>query len=49
MPLPNGHTAIQRAAIRSGLRHWRQAHAIQHFSARARVIAETPGNSYADG
>ncbi|HWW49777.1 MAG TPA: SprT family zinc-dependent metalloprotease [Xanthobacteraceae bacterium] len=41
--LPNGHESIQRAAVRSGLRHWYRAHAIQHFPARARMIAETLG------
>lgn len=41
--LPKGHEAIQRAAVRSGLRHWYRAHAIQHFPARARMIAETLG------
>ncbi|WP_338928579.1 SprT family zinc-dependent metalloprotease [Roseomonas mucosa] len=41
--LPNGHESIQRAAVRSGLRHWYRAHAIQNFPARARMIAETLG------
>lgn len=41
--LPSGHESIQRAAVRSGLRHWYRAHAIQHFPARTRMIAERLG------
>jgi predicted metal-dependent hydrolase len=38
--LPNEHASVQRAAVCSGLRHWYRVHAIQHFPARARMIAE---------
>lgn len=41
--LPNVHASVQRAAVRSGLRHWYRAHANQHFPARTRKIAETLG------
>lgn len=41
--LPNGHASVERAAVRSGLRHWYRAHAVQHFPVRARLIAETLG------
>ncbi|MDK4731524.1 SprT family zinc-dependent metalloprotease [Rhizobium sp. CNPSo 3490] len=43
--LPNGHASVQRAAVRSGIRHWYRAHAVQHFPVRARMIAETLGIS----
>ncbi|MFD2648235.1 M48 family metallopeptidase [Devosia albogilva] len=41
--LPNGHASVQRAAVRSGLKHWYRARALQHFPLRARRIAETLG------
>jgi predicted metal-dependent hydrolase len=40
---PNAHISVKRAAVRSGLRHWYRAHAIQHFPARTRIIAEMLG------
>lgn len=43
--LPHEHPSVQRAAVRSGLRHWYRANATQHFPARARTIAETLGIS----
>ncbi|MEQ8252028.1 MAG: SprT family zinc-dependent metalloprotease [Oceanibaculum nanhaiense] len=43
--LPNGDAYVQRATVRSGLRHWYRAHALQHFPVRARIIAETLGIS----
>lgn len=36
---PNGHFAVQRAAVRSGLKQWYRAHACRHFPARVQVIA----------
>ncbi|MCO4317328.1 M48 family metallopeptidase [Phyllobacterium sp. 21LDTY02-6] len=41
--LPNGHASVQRAAVRSGLKHWYRARAIQHFPARTRMIADMLG------
>ncbi|WP_439514852.1 M48 family metallopeptidase [Oceanibaculum nanhaiense] len=43
--LPNSDAYVQRATVRSGLRHWYRAHALQHFPVRARIIAETLGIS----
>jgi predicted metal-dependent hydrolase len=41
--LPSGHASVQRAAVRSGLRHWYRAHAIHHFTIRSRMFAEKLG------
>lgn len=41
--LPNEHALVQRAAVRSGLRHWYKAHADQHFPNRTRLVAELLG------
>lgn len=41
--VPDGDKVAQVAAVRSGLRHWYRAHAIQHFPARARIMADLLG------
>ena len=42
-PVPKGHPAIQRAAVRGALKHWYRAHAIKHFPLRARMMAKVLG------